>query len=96
MTRFEEILDEMKELHNKKSHDYARDEDKFSNFKMVEVLGVCTVEEGFVCRMTDKICRISELLKKEGKVDDERITDTLMDLAIYSVMLKEYMEMKEE
>jgi hypothetical protein len=94
--KFKEYLKEMLELHNKKSHDYAKNEDKFSNFKMCEELGICTTEEGFIVRITDKVCRISQLLKKTGRVQDEKITDTLLDLAIYSLILREYIETEKD
>jgi hypothetical protein len=44
--------------------------------------------------MTDKISRIANLINKENAVKDERITDTLLDLAVYSILFKIYLETK--
>ncbi len=90
--RFHKILDEMKRIHDSKSHDYSNDSDKFSNFKLCETLGICSTVEGFLVRMSDKLSRVSQLIHKDRQVVDESITDTLLDLAVYSIMLKEYME----
>lgn len=80
----------------KKNADYAGDSDPFGNFRLVEMLGICSVETGILVRMTDKMARISNLLK-EGvttQVKDESVDDTLIDLANYSIILAAYRESK--
>lgn len=94
--KFNEYLKEMFDIHKKKNHDYSSDDDKFSNFKLCEKLDICSTESGFLVRMTDKVSRVTQLLKKERKVEDESIADTLTDLAIYSLMLREYIETTED
>jgi len=90
--KLKQYMKEMLAIHNAKSHDYSKDEDKFSNFTMCEKIGVCSTEEGFIVRMTDKLSRLSQLVKKDALVTDEKITDTLTDLAIYALLLREYIE----
>ena len=82
--RFYEILDVIKELHDKKRHDYGANEDIFANFRLSELSGI-SAWQGSVVRMGDKYARISNFIKKgEFKFKEEGIKDTLMDMAIYS------------
>jgi hypothetical protein len=46
--------------------------------------------------MTDKMQRIANLLDKEAMVKDESILDTLQDLSNYSLILRVYLEQKNE
>jgi uncharacterized membrane-anchored protein len=87
LKKFKEVTEKMNELVARKNADYASEGDAFKNFKMCEALGVCSVEEGIVVRMSDKLTRVSNLLNSEAKVADEKIQDTLLDLANYSIIL---------
>ena len=89
---FQSTLKEMYEIMQRKNADYTTTEDPFSNFRIVEKLGISGVEQWILVRMTDKISRISNLITREAKVKDESITDTLQDLANYSIILKLYIE----
>lgn len=82
----------MSETTERKNKDYAGGGDAFANFRMCEELGLCSVEKGILVRMSDKMSRIANLLDKEAAVKDESVTDTLLDLAVYSIILKIYME----
>lgn len=55
---------------------------------MVEKLGICTAEESILTRMTEKLQRAINLLKRDAMVKGEAITDTLQDLAVYALILK--------
>lgn len=72
-----EILDMMHDIYLRKNADYG---DSFAEqFK----------EYGFLSaliRMDDKMRRLKQLSKNEAQVKDEKIEDTLLDLANYSVM----------
>ena len=84
--RFYEILDQIKELHDKKRHDYGANEDIFANFRLSELSGI-PAWQGSVVRMGDKYARMSNFIKKgEFKFKEENIKDTLMDMAIYSLI----------
>lgn len=79
----------MLEIAEAKNHDYGgKDSNPFANFMAVEHLGAVSAETGITVRMTDKLSRIITLLNKEAKVSDESITDTLIDLANYALILK--------
>ena len=67
----------------------------FGNFKHVEDLGIATTEQGFLTRMTDKLCRITNLTTQVAQVKDESIEDTLIDLANYSLLFAAYLRSKQ-
>ena len=84
--RFHDLLKTIAELHDKKQHDYDADEDIFANFRLSELSGV-PAWQGSVIRMGDKYSRISNFIKKgEFKFKEESIKDTLMDMAVYSLI----------
>lgn len=87
---FYELLDQMRETHDRKNADYAGDVDPFKNFRLCESIGI-DVADGVLVRMCDKWSRITTLVEKEhrgqgAQVLDESIEDTLMDLAVYSLI----------
>jgi hypothetical protein len=83
--RFYEILDTIKTLHDAKKHDYGN-ADVFANFRLSELAGI-SPWKGSVIRMGDKYARISNYIKKgDFKFKEESIKDTLMDMAIYSLI----------
>ena len=81
------------EISRKKNADYTGgNDDPFSNFKAVEVLGI-SAEQGFLTRMMDKMKRISSFVEQgELQVKDESVLDTLQDLANYSCLLAGYIQ----
>lgn len=92
----EEKITEMLEIAKKKSHDYSSFSDSvFANFEVVGLCGIASVEQGFLTRMMDKISRINSFVKQGILlVDDEKIDDTLLDLASYSLLLSAYIKSK--
>ena len=94
--RYYEILDVIKNLHDQKRHDYGANEDIFANFRLSELSGI-PAWQGSVVRMGDKYARISNFIKKgEFKFKEESIKDTLMDMAIYSLITMILFEEEEE
>ena len=80
MTKYEKhlkICEELNEIYVNKNHDYG---DSFG--ETFRKLGIVSA----VTRITDKTNRLQSLCKKEQKVNDESIRDTLMDLANYAIM----------
>ena len=97
LKEFEDITTKMLEVTKAKNTDYCGGNNAFKNFNIIEELtnGAVTTEEGILVRMTDKISRIATLIKgKDGAVKDEKITDTLQDLANYSIILLIYLKNK--
>jgi len=93
LKEFSSTVKQMGKIVKAKNHDYAG-EKAFTNFELVESLGITTVERGMLVRMSDKMSRISNLIDKSGKVEDEKIEDTLIDLANYSIILSIYLKQK--
>jgi hypothetical protein len=91
-----ECCESLMEITKKKNHDYTGDSnDPFFNFTRVENLGICSTEQGFLTRMTDKMSRITTFVNKGIlQVEDEKVTDTLLDLANYAILMAGYIESK--
>ena len=85
--RFNEIVKEMVELHDKKNRDYAGGE-YLSNFLMCERMGI-PAWKGCLIRLSDKLSRLMNIARTgEISVSDETIIDTLMDLAVYAIVTR--------
>lgn len=86
----QQILNNMHELYIKKNHDYGDSvHDTYEKYGLVS----------FLVRMEDKLNRVRNLNKdnvkiSDAKVKDEKIEDTLMDLANYAILA--IMELKRE
>lgn len=97
---FDESTAKMREILANKNHDYAGQQvvtDAFANFTRVEAMGIATTEVGFLTRMTDKLCRITTFVKGGVlKVQDEKVSDTLLDLANYSILMAGYIKSKRD
>jgi len=93
----EELCDEALEIMKRKNHDYAGDSGKtpFANFERTEAMGVCSTEQGFLCRMCDKLSRLSTFANA-GKlvVDNEGYRDALLDIINYCVLFSGYVKSK--
>ena len=96
LVAFKEVTDRMYEVTQAKNKDYCcSNDDAFRNFKQVEHMGICSAEQGFLTRMTDKMMRVSSFVKNgELYVKDEAVTDTLQDLAVYSILMLCYLRSK--
>ncbi len=73
-----------------KAHDYAQDNDCFSNFKFIAEICKVPVEKTFLMFLAVKIARLSELIGKVAK--NESKEDTLMDLANYACLYNVYLK----
>ena len=89
-----DILEKHKELCDRihatcvaKNHDYGN-----SASELYKKFGLIS----YVVRMNDKINRINKLLYNKAKVDDEKITDTILDLANYCLLAVSDMELEKE
>lgn len=71
------ILNEIKQLYNRKNADYG---DSFD--KTLDEFGLVAS----ATRMSDKFNRFKSLIKNPAQVQDEKIEDTLIDLASYTIM----------
>ena len=94
----QEICESARELMSLKNRDYAGSDgtQPFANFTRVESMGICSTEQGFMTRITDKMSRLSSFLNS-GKmhVEDESFSDTIVDVINYMVLLSAYIKDKE-
>lgn len=72
------VLDEMKRLHEDKNSDYGGSiHDTYDHYGLT----------AYLVRMEDKINRLRSLTLTGGqRIEDEKIRDTLMDLANYAAL----------
>lgn len=93
-----DTLDKMKTVCAEKNNDYAGGngaQDAFANFRLVEMFGAASSEQGFFTRMTDKMSRISTFIQKGILlVKDESVEDTLIDLANYCIFFAGFLRSK--
>lgn len=75
--KHKELCNYLNDLYEKKNHDYGDSvHDTFVKYGLTS----------FLVRMEDKLNRARTLSQKEAKVNDEKITDTLLDLANYAII----------
>ena len=93
---FKELTERMYAITEKKNADYTGDDNEpFKNFTMVEVMGVASTEQGFTTRMIDKLMRVGSFVKNGVlQVADEKVEDTLLDLANYCLLFICYLRSK--
>jgi len=75
---FDEQLRRIAKLHDKKQHDYAGN----ILYKNLRDFGW----KGVVVRIGDKYHRLKNIAKGQKPVVEETVIDTLMDLAVYSLI----------
>ena len=81
---FDEVLDEMRELHDRKQADYGREADPFANVRASEDFGI-PGWVGTLVRANDKMRRL-QAVANGSELKNEGIEDSLIDLANYAVI----------
>lgn len=85
--QFISITNNMTKTYAAKNHDYGNSfDDSLDKFGLI----------ASIVRMGDKMNRLESLTKKEAKVKDESIKDTLLDLANYAIMTVMWMNKQNE
>lgn len=90
--KFHAALNKIKEIHDKKSQDYAHDSNRYSNFEEAAETAGCSVDTVFAVLIGIKMARLRELLSTGKIPNNESIQDTRLDLAVYSVLWMSYHE----
>ena len=94
LLKHHEILcKQARELMDMKNRDYAGNDgvEPFANFTRVESMGICSTEQGFMVRLTDKMSRLSSIMESgKNHVKDESFEDTMVDVINYIVLLSAY------
>ena len=82
---FKETTTAMADTFRRKNHDYGN-----SFFESLDKRGLVAA----LVRMEDKMNRLDSLSKQEAMVADENLTETLLDLANYSIMTSMWLDNK--
>jgi len=82
MSPFDMLCHDMMETHRAKNTDYGSSWNTSKQFLDIPA------SQGIMVRMLDKIQRCCNLMKRKGQaeVKDEKLEDTLKDLAVYSLL----------
>ena len=78
-------LDEIRELHLRKTLDYGCDEDALSNIRSSSDVINVSPWAGCILRISDKMHRLRSYFRR-GRVEFDGIEDTLLDIAAYAVI----------
>jgi len=82
------LLEEIRQLHDRKNADYSKAEDPLRNFRICEAFRI-PAWKGCLVRMSDKWSRLVQLANKPAPVvKDEAIIDAMTDLAVYSLLCR--------
>ena len=84
MSDFDQIIDEMREMHLKKRTDYGRTDDPYANVRASEAFGI-PGWVGALIRQQDKTRRLQKFVT-EGNLVNESVEDSLLDSIVYGVI----------
>lgn len=89
---FAGLLDEMRVLHERKNHDYANDDNPYSNFEQAAetAAGFVGVDAVFAALIGVKLARLRELTRTGKAPNNESLQDTRTDLAMYAALWAAY------
>jgi len=99
----EEMCAKARAISQAKNNDYSAPESRtddpyavWANFRQAEHLNICSVEQGFMVRLSDKMSRLANLVRPRHTqtVSDESVQDTILDMVNYLLLLAGYMETK--
>ena len=83
---FYKLLEQMAELHSRKNHDYAGNENPLRNFYKCKDMGLDPFT-GIMVRLSDKWSRLESFMQQGVlEVAGESVEDTLLDNAVYSLL----------
>ena len=89
-SKFTELLNEIQTLHDSKAHDYAKDSDRFSNFKEASAYSHVEVNKVFEVLLGIKQARLNELTSSGKSPNNESIRDTMLDRCVYSILALQF------
>jgi len=92
---FKKLYEKKYSIIEKKNHDYAKNDDCFSNFKLASIISNIPVEKVFMSIIGIKIARILELLENKNP-KNESLEDSLIDIGNYIDLLTIWVEYTKE
>lgn len=90
---FQKFTNRMKTILDKKGDDYAN-EDRLSNFKSTAQITKSTPAQVILNLIGIKLARLGELLNLRGVPKNEPVSDSIVDMANYLVLLDAYLNEK--
>lgn len=81
---FEDALQEIAAMHARKNADYGTDEDPYANVRQSQEWGIPSWL-GSMVRANDKVKRLQKYAR-DGRLVNESVRDSLLDLATYTVI----------
>lgn len=94
--KFNDLLDKMKVIHDKKNADYANDTDPYSNFSFAANFAGVEKIQVYLTLLGVKAARLHELILNKKIAKNESINDTLLDFAVYAALMASDLMVKEE
>jgi len=82
---FLDVLDELKQLHLRKTLDYGIDEDALSNIRQSADVVNMPAWAGCILRISDKMHRLKAFFRN-GRCEFDGVEDTLKDIACYAAI----------
>lgn len=92
--RFNSILKELGDLHERKMADYGADHDPYANLRGSQDFGV-PPWVGASIRLNDKVRRLQAFARK-GELLNESVEDSLRDIAVYAIIALVLLEQEKE
>src|SRR6478736_149336 len=89
MPEFYQLLRVMAELHERKSHDYASDDDPAGNYHFAGEIALMFLDSndaGFAGRLAEKLYRMSNLQLSSKQPLNENVEDTERDFAVIAAL----------
>lgn len=86
---FYALLEEMSEVHDKKSHDYASNDNPYGNYHFAGVLSKLfdnPEDSGFIGRLGEKLYRLANLENRHLAPNNESIEDTERDIVVITAL----------
>ena len=83
---FYALINEMADTHDKKSHDYASNDNPYGNYhfagQVSAMFAYCPEDAGFAGRIAEKLYRLANLEKAGKSPKNEGIEDTEKDICV--------------
>lgn len=84
--QFDIMVEKMRAIMFKKGNDYST-EDRLSNFKLAGAIAGNTAEVNCLNLIATKVARLGVLLNSDKGPENEGISDSVIDLANYAILL---------
>lgn len=91
--QFLDLLNKMKDIHEKKNQDYAQTGAPFENFERSGQLASWfndPIDKGFTVLIGTKLARLATLLNSDKTPNNESIDDSFLDLTTYCALWASY------